>query len=169
MLKIKSYKKNMREFYYKLLTPLAYIETKIRKHQDKKYENKQLKISKWTDEYAMNLYAKVLVKQMIRRNYRQESQEVFVVADWCDSDYGVIDVKHEITEQRINKDLKSWGYKLPYSDGKRIEKLTDLLKVELEKYEEITCKYIVDKEKYGYSSSRGYIKTLIVTIDKGDK
>ena len=150
------------------MTPLAYIEKSLCNYRDKKYEKNQLKIAKWTDEYAMNLYSKILVKQMIKHNYRYGCEEVLVVADYCNSGYSITTVIDRTTEQRISEDLKSWGYKLPFADGKRIEKLTDLLKHELEKYKQITCEYIVDKNKYGYCSSRGYIKTLIVKMDKGD-
>jgi len=149
------------------MKPLVYLSDLIDNHKDKKYKRNQVKINKWTDEYAINLCSKVIIKDMVKYN---ENKEVFVVAEWCNTEYDIKTISDYITKQRSNKDLKSWGYKLPWNDENRIEELTDLLKLELEKHEEITCNYIIDKEKYSWGGcSHRYVKTLIVTMSKETK
>ncbi len=158
-IKIKELKRKLISIWYFLMKPLAYLIDKIDNY---KYNKSQDKISKWTDEYAVKLYSKILVKQLIK--YKNKYEE-FVVAEWCNEEDGLRTIKDYIISQRYNRKLESWSYKLPYSDVDRIEKLTELLRIELEKYKEINCEYITDK-KYSYCGlSRNYRKTLAVKLN----
>lgn len=143
-----------------MMKPLAYIFDRIDKY---KYNRKQFKISKWTDEYVMRLYAKIVIKQLIR--WKGEWEE-FVVAEWCNDDYELRTVIDEIRNQRYNKDLSSWAWKSSFRDVDRIEKLTELLRLELEKYNGIKCKYIMDDKITNHSYwCKNYKKTLIVELN----
>lgn len=172
MLKVKSLKEKTIYFIGKLLKPLEYIEKLIRAYNHKRYKKMEARVSKWTDEYAIKLYSKALIKHFIELMKFNCTEERFVVAEWCDTNAGLDTICDYITNQNFNESLRHWGYKLPNFDVKRIEKLTDLLKIELEKYNEIKCRYTTDEEDRHYKwYSKNYVKTLVVEfVDiKGDK
>lgn len=166
-LKIKNIKKKLIATWYFLMKPIAYLIKKSDRYHNYRYNNKQDKINSWTDEKAIELFSKILIKQFIRCNNRSE---VFVVAEYGNVDEDIVTIRDHLISQRENQDLKSWGYKLPYFDVNRIEKLTELLRIELGKYNEIKCEYIVDKAKYSYCGrSSKYVKTLIVKFNSEEK
>jgi hypothetical protein len=160
-IKLKLLHDSLDAVWYKLVNPLGKA---IDNYNHKKDKRSQAAIKLWSDEYAMSRYGKVLIKEMIRYTNKHEE---YVVATWCDSDYGMRNIRDYITEQNMDEDLCHWGCSLPFSCGvDRIERLTDLLKIELEKYKEFTCEYIVDKDRCVYcENAKDYKKTLIVDFD----
>lgn len=159
-IKIKTLKNKLIATWYFMMKPLACIAIKIDKH---KHEKRKEKISKLADENAIRLYSKILVRRMIKYN---DKQEEFVVAEWCDNEYDLQTIIDYIQSQRDNDLLRSWAYKLPWRDVDRTEKLTELLRLELEKYDGIECKYIIDDKITNYSyRCKNYKKTLVVELN----
>jgi len=161
-IKLKQIRRKLVSIWYFLMKPIEYIINKVEKY---KYKRKEYRINKLTDERAIKLFSKILIKQLIKY---KDSCEEFVVAEWCDSDYFCLcTIVDYIKEQSYNKDLRSWAYNLPWYDVDRIEKLTELLRLELDKYKEIECEYIVEDNMYAYKA-RNYKKTLMVRLNVTD-
>ena len=165
-IKLKEIKDNLIESWYSLMTPIANAVTK---YEEYSYNKRKNEVRQWTDEYAIQRCAKLIVKRLISCSKDYECELNFDVAEWCDYDYvNGQSIRDFIVDQHNDKKLKLWGYEnVSMFSVDILEESTDLLKKELEKYDMIDCKYIIDD--YLKSNSwvaRGYRKTLIVKLKR---
>jgi len=163
-IKLKEIKDNLIKSWYRLMTPIA---DAVIKYGDYSYKKRKDEVRQWTDEYAMQRCAKLVVKRLINCSKDYERRLEFDIAEWCDYDYvSGQSIRDFVTDQHNDKKLKLWGYeKVSIFSVNRIEKLTDLLKKESEKYGMINCEYIIDDYlKQNGWVARGYKKTLTIKL-----
>jgi len=168
-IKLKEIKDDLINLWYNLMTPIA---NAITKYEEYSYNKRKEEVKQWTDEYAMQRCAKLVVKRLISCSKYYEYELKFDVAESCDYDYvNGQSIRDFIVDQHNDEKLKLWGYeKISMFSLGRIEELTDLLKKELEKYDMIDCKYIIDDYlKQNGWAARDYKKTLVVKLNKKEE
>ena len=163
-IKLKEIKNSLIKSWYRLMTPIA---NAITKYEEYSYNKRKNEVRQWTDEYAMQRCAKLVAKRLINcsKDYGRELK--FDVAEWCNYDYRTgQSISDFIVDQHRDKKLKLWGYEnVSMFSVDILEESTDLLKKELEKYDMIDCKYMVNNYlKQNGWVARGYKKTLVVRL-----
>lgn len=161
-IKLKEIKDGLIKSWYRSMTPTA---NAIIKYEEYSFKKREKEVKQWADEYAIKRCAKSVLSKLI--NSRSIYATLFFEIGECCSYFDLINgqtIRDFAINQRKDKKLKLWGYKLPRYDVNRLEELTDLLKKELEKNSMIFCEYV----KYDYIESgydiENYKKTLIVKL-----
>lgn len=115
-------KNRLLELWYKSMKPLATIimkiEDKIHFHNEEKTNNI---VSLITQEDAIKRLLNVMIKEYSK--YPRTEWGIFI-AERADSDCCTPTIKSYMTDQRYDKYLRSWAYKLPSCSFETNESLT---------------------------------------------
>ena len=142
-------------FWEVVLNPICLLSKKLDK-------NKRKRIKSWSYEKVAKKCSKIIVKNMIRYT---DKEKMFVIASWANSEYCDNTIYDYISDDFKNTNLRLWmSLHNIWGNVDKIERLTELTKIELEKIKGVKCEYVVEKNNSFYAM-KDYKKTLVVTIN----
>ena len=160
----KKFKKNLIQIWYKLMKPLADLIDNI---DDKKYKKVRKKAKRLTDEEAIDIVIKRIVKRI--KKYGRLDEEI-AICTWSEETYNpnIFEFTRRINNNDPDRILNEWRYihqNYTNPDIDYIAKLTDLLEQKLRKIDGIKVEYYI--EKYlGNWRYNDYVKTLKISLEE---
>lgn len=133
----KSIRKHTDKILYFILKPLLVLEDKIKNY---KYEKIKIKAKELTDEQAIDIIAKNIIKNLTKNINFSWNYECFdLSSEWDNKDI------FKYASNMKNKVINEWEYNRckAYKDmDNTIVKLTEMLRVKMiEEYPEVNCYY----------------------------
>ena len=160
----KELKDNLIETWYKMMKPLAnYIDCR----EDKKYKKRREKAKQLSDEEAMDLVVKSIIKKV--RKYGRLDEEI-AICTWNEESRNgnIFEFINHINWSKSNRLLQEWCYihrSFKEDDIEYITKLTELLEQKLKDIDGIKVEYYIEDNVYDWKY-KNYIKTLKISLEE---
>lgn len=163
----KEVKDKLVQKWYKMMKPLAnYIDYR----EDKKYKKRREKAKQLSDEEAIDLVVKSIIKKVGK--YGRLDEEI-AICTWSDEGYNsnIFDFIEYINWNNANKLLNEWHdihYDYINTDINYIERLTELLEQKLKDIDGIKVECYIEDNVYDWKY-KNYIKTLKISLEESEK
>ena len=160
----KELKDSLVQIWYKLMKPLVDLIDNI---DDKKYKKVRKKAKSLTDEEAMDIVIKRIMKRI--KKYGKFDDEIVICSriknKYCDNElYNFI---KDINWSDSNRVLTEWSYINRYKMVENIEyteKLVDILKMKLDKIKGVKTKYYIEENVNWHYEN--YKRTLRISLEE---